>query len=93
MNDTIIWIIIAVFYAPLHFMLPVLFLFIVGDEPEDVRKRLIRGVIIDAAVSMLVAFAIAITLAMYDMLALAIVTLVLFMVTPFIRVIRYRRVL
>ncbi|HEB81983.1 MAG TPA: hypothetical protein ENJ11_03875 [Gammaproteobacteria bacterium] len=93
MNDTIIWIIIAVFYAPLHFMLPVLFLFIVGDEPEDVRKRLIRGVIIDAAASMLVAFAIAITLAMYDMLALAIVTLVLFMVTPFIRVIRYRRVL
>ena len=93
MNDTIIWIIIAVFYAPLHFMLPVLFLFIVGDETEEVRKRLVRGVIIDAAVSMLVAFAIAITLAMYDMLALAIVTLVLFMVTPFIRVIRYRRVL
>ncbi len=93
MNDITIWIIIAVFYAPLHFMLPVLFLFIVGDETETVRRKLVRGVIIDAAASMLIAFAIAITLANFDLLALSIIILVLFMATPFIRIIRYRRVL
>ena len=91
MEDPIIWIIIIAFYAPLHFMLPVLFLFIVGDETETVRKEMIRRAVIDAAISMVVAFALAILLVNYEQIALAMVVLILFMVTPFIRIIKNRR--
>ena len=93
MDDIIIWIIIVAFYAPLHFMLPVLFLFIVGDETEAVRKLLIRGAVIDAALSMIVAFVLAIILANNNQMVLAMVILMLFMMTPFIRILRKRRVL
>ena len=93
MNDPVIWIIIIAFYAPLHFMLPVLFLFIVGHESETMRQRLIRIALIDAALSMVVAFALAIVLVNYEQIAFAMVILVLFMVVPFIRIIRNRRVL
>ena len=91
MEDPIIWIIIIAFYAPLHFMLPVLFLFIVGDETETIRKQMIRSAVIDAAISMVVAFALAILLVNYAHVALAMVVLILFMLTPFIRIIKNRR--
>lgn len=74
-------------------MLPVLFLFIVGDETEAVRMQLIRRALIDAALSMVVAFAIAIMLVNYSQIALAMVVLVLFMLVPFIRILRNRRVI
>jgi uncharacterized membrane protein YesL len=74
-------------------MLPMLFLFIVGHESETMRKRLIRSALIDAALSMIVAFALAIVLVRYEQIALAMVILVLFMVVPFIRIVRNRRVL
>ena len=91
MNDPVIWIIIIAFYAPLHFMLPVLFLFIVGDETETVRKQLIRSALIDAALSMVVAFALAIMLVNNSQIALAMVVLILFMLVPFIRILKNRR--
>jgi uncharacterized membrane protein YesL len=93
MEDPIIWIIIIVFYAPLHFMLPVLFLFIVGDETETVRKQLIRYALIDAALSMIVAFLIAIVLVNYSQIVLAMVVLILFMLAPFIRIVKSRRLI
>ena len=93
MNDPVIWIIIIAFYAPLHFMLPVLFLFIVGDETESVRKRLIRRALIDAAISMLVAFALAILLVNYSQIALAMIVLMLSMLAPFMRILKNRRAL
>ena len=92
MDDPIIWIIIIAFYAPLHFMLPVLFLFIVGHESETARKQLIRNAIIDAALSMVAAFALAILLVIYEQIALAMVILILFMTVPFIRIIKNRRI-
>ncbi|MDH5712289.1 MAG: hypothetical protein OEZ15_11605 [Gammaproteobacteria bacterium] len=91
MIDPVVWIIIIVFYAPLHFMLPVLFLFIVGDETEAVRKQLIRHALIDAALSMVVAFALAIVLVNYEQMALAMVVLILFMLVPFMRILKNRR--
>lgn len=93
MNDPIVWIIIVVFYAPLHFMLPVLFLFIVGDEVEEVRRQLIRDALIDAALSMVIAFIVAIALVNFDHVALAMITLMLFMLVPFIRIVRHRQLL
>jgi uncharacterized membrane protein YesL len=92
-DDPVIWLIIIAFYAPLHFMLPVLFLFIVGGETETVRKQLIRSALIDAALSMVVAFALAIVLVNYEQIALAMVILVLFMLVPFMRIIRNRRMI
>lgn len=74
-------------------MLPVLFLFIVGDETEAVRKQLIHSALIDAALSMVVAFAIAIMLVNYSQMALAMVVLMLFMLAPFTRILKNRRVL
>lgn len=91
MNDPIVWIIIFVFYAPLHFMLPVLFLFIVGNDSETDRKHLIRQALIDAAISMLLAIAIAFTLVQYDYVMFAMVTLMLFMAIPFIRIVQTRK--
>ena len=93
MNDPIIWIIIIAFYAPLHFMLPVLLLFIVGNESETVRKQLIRKALIDAALSMVVAFIIAIMFVNYDQIALAMVVLIIFMLIPFIRILKNRLLL
>ena len=93
MDDPIIWIIIAAFYAPLHFMLPVLFLFIVGDETETVRKQLIRRALMDAALSMIVAFALAVVLVSNSQIGLAMVVLILFMLAPFIRILRCRRLI
>jgi uncharacterized membrane protein YesL len=93
MDDPVTWIIIIAFYAPLHFMLPVLFLFIVGHESETDRKQLIRRALIDAALSMVVAFALAVMLVNYEQIALAMVILILFMAVPFIRIVRNRRVL
>jgi hypothetical protein len=92
-DDPVIWIIIIAFYAPLHFMLPVLFLFIVGGETETVRKQLIRRALIDAALSMVVAFSIAILLVNNNQIGFAMVVLILFMLAPFIRIIRNRRVI
>jgi hypothetical protein len=91
-DDTIIWIIILAFYAPLHFMLPVLFLLIVGEETEAVRKQRIRRALFDAALSMAVAFALAILLVNNSQIGLAMVVLVLFMLAPFIRILTYKGV-
>ena len=93
MFDTITWIIIIAFYAPLHFMLPVLFLFIVGEETEAVRKQLIVRALIDATLSMVAAFALAIMLVNHGQVALAMVILILFMLVPFIRILKNRRVI
>jgi hypothetical protein len=89
-DDTIIWIIILAFYAPLHFMLPVLFLLIVGEETDAVRKQRIRRALFDAALSMAVAFALAILLVNNSHIGLAMVVLILFMLAPFIRILTYK---
>ena len=60
---------------------------------ESLRKDMIRKALIDAAVSMVVAFAIAIVLVNYEQIALAMVVLILFMLTPFIRIVKHRRLI
>lgn len=91
MSDPIVWIIIFVFYAPLHFMLPVLFLFIVGNEADDDRKRMIQRTLIDAAISMAIAFALAILLVYLGYVAVGMVVLILFMAAPFVRIVKERK--
>jgi len=91
MGDTIVWIIIIAFYAPLHYLLPVLILFITGNEPEDVRKRLIRGAVIDSTGSMVIAFAVVIALVNSGQMFLAMLILLASMFYPFVRILLHRR--
>jgi hypothetical protein len=91
MNDIIIWIIIIAFYAPLHYMLPVLFLFITGQENEDTRKALVHRALIDSTLSMLLAFAIAIVLTITGHVTWSMLVLLISMPTPFIRITRHRK--
>lgn len=91
MDDTIVWIIIVAFYAPLHYLLPVLILFITGNEPDEVRNRLIKGALIDSTLSMTVAFGVVIALVYSGRLFVAMLILMLSMLYPFIRIIRHRK--
>lgn len=48
MDDLLVWTIVIAFYAPLHFVLPVLLLFVtVGDERR--RRRAVRRALLEAA--------------------------------------------
>ncbi len=91
MDDVVVWIIIAGFYAPLHYLLPVLVLFITGRETEDTRKRLIRNSLVDSTLSMVIAFGIVITLTTQGQMSIAMAILLLSMGYPFIRIWQHRR--
>lgn len=62
MSDTTVWIIALAFYAPIHFLGPALVGFLTGPEAPPQRRQLLVRIAIDCAVSMLVAFAIAVPL-------------------------------
>ncbi len=91
MHDITIWIIIIAFYAPLHYMLPVLILFITGNESELVRKALIRRALIDSTLSMVLAFALIILLVTRGFIGWAMLVMLLSMPMPFIRIIQHRK--
>lgn len=91
MNDIVVWIIIAAFYAPLHYLAPVLFLFITGQEDEDTRRRLIRSALIDSTWSMVLAFAVVIALVTAGYIFVAMIALLISMATPFVRIWQHRK--
>lgn len=91
MDDVVVWIIIIGFYAPLHYLLPVLVLFITGTEPDGVRRVLIRRALWDATLSMVAAFAVVIVLAGLQQLLPAMLVLFASMFFPFVRIWRHRR--
>ena len=91
MDNLVVWLIIIAFYAPLHYLLPMLLLFITGTESETVRKRLIRRALIDSTLSMIMAFIIVIHLVEQGMMSLAMLVLLLSMGYPFVGIWRHRR--
>ncbi len=91
MHDITIWIIIIAFYAPLHYMLPVLILFITGNESTMVRKALIRRALIDSTLSMVLAFGLIILLVTRGLIGWAMLVMLLSMPMPFIRIIQHRK--
>jgi hypothetical protein len=91
MDEIIVWIIIAGFYAPLHYLLPVLILFITGNEPETLRRTMIRRALVDSTVSMVLAFTLVILLVNQGWMSLAMLILLLSMAFPFVRIWRHRR--
>lgn len=62
MNDLTAWLIALAFYAPIHFLGPVLVALLTGPETPERRRALLNGIFIDCGVSMLIAFALAIPL-------------------------------
>ena len=91
MDQTLLWLIIIAFYAPLHYVLPVLILFITGNENEALRKTLIRRALLDSTVSMVLAFGFAIILVQQDLIIWGMLVLLLSMPLPFLRILGHRR--
>ncbi|MCU7960719.1 MAG: hypothetical protein KZQ58_12150 [gamma proteobacterium symbiont of Bathyaustriella thionipta] len=83
MDDFIVWLIIALFYAPLHYLGPILLLAMRTDEAQ--RRSAINKTILDCSLSMLVSFGLLVWLAS-DYLLLAMVLLLCSMFVPYIRV-------
>jgi hypothetical protein len=85
METTIVWVIIALFYAPLHYLLPLLVVVMTGREEGEARRRRLVATAIDCTLSMAIAFAVVIWLAA-DRLQLAMVVLLLSMAAPYLRI-------
>lgn len=81
MDGMIVWIIIAAFYAPLHYLIPLLVV-VIKTESADVRKQSIRKTLIDCTLSMAVAFFLVIWMA-ENQLQSAMIILFLSMLAPY----------
>jgi hypothetical protein len=85
MDNTIVWIIIVGFYAPLHYLPPMLM--ILFNTPEENRKAAIQGAAIDCTVSMVLAFVLVYAVGLDNML-LAMMILLIALFLPYVRVIK-----
>lgn len=90
MDDALVWIIIAAFYAPLHYLLPLLIVVMTGAEEGEARRRRLVATAIDCTLSMAVAFTVVIWLA-GGRLQTAMVVLLLSMAAPYLRIWLHRR--
>ena len=87
MNDPVVWLIIAAFYAPLHYLLPVLFIVITAGSEE--RTGLIKKAIIDCTISMVIIFTLVLWL-IPERLMMAMLIMAVGIATPFLRIILFR---
>jgi len=85
METAIVWLIVALFYAPLHYLLPLLVVVMTGREEGEARRRRLVATAIDCTLSMVIAFTVVIWLAT-DRLQLAMVVLLLSMAIPYLRI-------
>ena len=85
MDATIVWLIIALFYAPLHYLLPMLVVVMTGSEDGEARRQRLVATAIDCSLSMVLAFAVVIWLAA-DRLQVAMFVLLLSMAMPYLRI-------
>lgn len=85
MDNIIVWGIIIGFYAPLHYLPPILMILL--NTPEEKRKSGLKHAIIDCTISMLLAFVLVYLVGLDNMLlAMSILLVALFL--PYIRVAR-----
>ena len=89
MSEAVVWLIIAAFYAPLHFVGPV-GLAILTSQGASLRQRMVRHMLIDSALSMLIAFVVVIWLARNN-LQLAMMVLLISMLVPYVMLLLHRR--
>jgi len=83
MDDFIVWLIIALFYAPLHYLGPILLVAMRTDEAQ--RRGAMIKTIMDCSVSMLLSFGLVVWLAS-DYLLLAMILLLCSMFVPYVRI-------
>jgi len=91
MNEAVVWLIIAAFYAPLHFMGPIGVVILITADPAA-RQRLVRYMLIDCCLTMLIAFVLVIWLA-EDRLGSAMVILLVSMLAPYLLLMLHRQML
>ena len=84
MDTVIVWGIIALFYAPLHYLVPMLVVFFRNADDAGLRRKRLITTAIDCSISMTLGFALVIFLAEKDMLT-AMIVLLLSMFTPYVR--------
>ena len=85
MDNTIVWIIIIGFYAPLHYMPPILL--VLFKTSEENRQAELKGALIDCTLSMALAFVLVYLVGLDNML-LAMMILLVALFLPYIRVIK-----
>jgi hypothetical protein len=84
MDSFITWIVIALFYIPVHYLLPVLVVLMRSSDRQ--RRRAVRDTVIDCSLSMLLSFAVVIWLVSQERIGLAMAILLLSMSLPYIRI-------
>lgn len=85
MDDVIVWIIIIGFYAPLHFLPPILL--ILFNTHTDERKQALVRAVVDCSASMVLAFVLVYFIGLDNMLlAMGILLGALFL--PYVRVVK-----
>ena len=80
--DTLSWLIVAAFYAPLHYLVPLLVT--AFPSPDEQRTRQLQRTAIDCTLSMGIGFALVLWLAR-EKLQLAMLILFLSMLLPYVR--------
>jgi hypothetical protein len=84
MDSLLTWFIIALFYAPLHYLMPALVVVMRSTEQER-RPNLMRA-LLDCTLSMLLTFAVVIWLVSGERITAAMLVLLLSMALPYIRI-------
>ncbi len=85
MDNIIVWGIIIGFYAPLHYLPPILM--ILFKTPQEKRKYCLTRAVIDCTASMVLAFVLVYLVGLDDLL-LAMTILLIALFLPYIRVIK-----
>lgn len=85
MSDTLVWIIALLFYAPIHYLGPVLVTLLTGSGPPAASRKLLGRILIDCTFSMLLAFFLAVII--FDKSPqVAAVMLLVAMLVPYIHI-------
>ncbi len=90
MDTVIVWIIIVLFYAPLHYLAPLLVVFLRDADQDESRRKDLTTTAIDCTLSMVIAFALVIALADRNMQT-AMLILLGSMFLPYLRLLLTRR--
>ncbi len=90
MDAVVTWLIIAIFYAPLHYLIPIVIVFFQHVADPTMRKQRMIATAVDCTLSMTAAFILVIWLS-NDRLQTAMLILMLSMSIPYIRIWLHRR--
>jgi hypothetical protein len=91
MADALVWIVALLFYAPFHYLGPVLVVLFTGREQDTARRRrLLKLIAMDCSLSMVAAFALAWWLSAYNLMW-AMLILLVSMAVPYLHLLLWRR--